>query len=302
MRLYTRIIRAVCWLSGTATVIVGCNSGDGSVDQGEFQSQIIHALCDSVQQCCTTAERGFDPDNCRQRVITQFIGPLSDTTLIYDRAQAGRCIQAVSNAAQACNSVDVTTCFDAFIGNLPPGAQCSSSFECASGPDGFAVCDQNNICAQPVRGVAGQPCSFTCIENGGMPRCHNILYGGGASADQAACHSNNGLACVLPASGPATCQNAAVDCKQNPTSACPPPMLCNVDLGQCYTPVPVGGSCAAAPCGSDGWCAQGICYPVKPNAATCATDVECQSGKCEKTFCVQYSKAAADWCGNSTNE
>jgi len=29
----------------------------------------------------------------------------------------------------------------------------------------------------------------------------------------------------------------------------------------------------------------------------CTVDVECASGKCEKGFCVVYSKAAADWCG-----
>src|SRR5882724_5488076 len=169
MRLYTRIIRAVCWLSGPAAAIVGCGSSGGHVQQSEFQSEIIRALCGSVQQCCTAAERGFDPDHCRQTVISTFVVPLSDTTLIYNADQAGRCINAVTKAAEACTTVDVTTCFDAFIGNLPPGSACNSSFECAPGPYVFAVCVQNGVCAQPPRGVMGQTCSFSCVENGGTP-------------------------------------------------------------------------------------------------------------------------------------
>jgi hypothetical protein len=226
--------------------------------------------------------------------------PLSDTTLLYDSAQAGRCVQAVTSAAQACGSVDITTCYDAFVGNIPLGAACNSSFECAPGQFGFAVCGSDGTCGQPGRGALGQPCSYTCIEDGGAaPRCHSLFYGP-AAGTAAACHSMDGLVCAANSTGGATCEPLSADCKQNPTLSCPAGELCNQMLGQCFVPVPVGGSCATTPCGSDGYCAAGVCYPVKPLAATCMDDIECQSGKCTRGLCVSYSQAAADWCGEST--
>jgi hypothetical protein len=301
MRLFTKLVYTLAICSGATVSFAGCAGSDADhVQQNQFQAQIVHALCDSVQSCCMTAERAFDPVHCRQTVVQQFVVPLSDTTLLYDSAQAGRCVQAVTQAAQACQTVDITTCYDAFIGNIPVGSPCKSSFECVPGPFDFAVCASNNTCEQPARGVLGSSCSYTCIEQGsGMPHCQSIFYGA-AAGDAAACHSLDGLVCVAAATGGATCEPLSADCKQNPTASCPAGQECNLMTGQCYVPVPVGGSCAAAPCGTDGYCAAGVCYGVKPNAATCMQDVECASGKCNRGFCVVYSQAAATWCGDST--
>ena len=302
MSRYTRLVDVLRGLSVAAAFLAGCGDGQDHVRQEEFQSEIVHALCDSVQQCCTMADRGFDAVHCRQTVIQQFVVPLTDTSLLYDSAQAGRCVRAVTEAAQACQSVDVSTCFDAFIGSLPPGSQCRTSFECAPGVNGYAVCGQDGLCAQPARGVLGQPCAYSCIEDGGMPRCRSVFYGVAAST-QAACHSQDGLVCVASNSGVGTCQAVALDCKQNPDHSCAPGQFCDMATSKCYTPVPVGGACSpgVAICGSEGYCASGICYPVKPNAQMCTADVECASGKCEVGFCVVYSKAAADWCGEVRN-
>ena len=302
MRLFTKLVHALAICSGAAAAASGCAGSDPShVQQDQFQAQIIHALCDSVLACCTAAHRGFDPVHCRQTVVQEFVVPLSDTTLLYDSAQAGRCVQAVTAAAQACQSVDITTCYDAFIGNIPPGSPCKSSFECEPGPDAFAVCGPDNLCAQPRRGALGDPCAFSCIEDGVMAHCHSIFYGP-QSGSSAACHSANGLVCVETAMGSANCEPLSADCRQNPTQACPPTApACNLMTGQCFVPVPLGGACTAtAPCSSDGYCAAGICYPVKANAIPCAQDVECASGKCDHGFCVVYSQAAATWCGEST--
>src|ERR1700753_3076489 len=214
MRLYTRILRAVRWVAGAAAMAVGCNNSADPVDQSEFKAELVHALCDSVQNCCAAAERNFIPEMCNNAVVTNFLTPLQDTTLIYDSQQAGRCIQAVTQAAQACKSVDVTTCFDAFVGSKPPGTPCTSSFECAAGPNGFGMCGPDNTCAQPARAVLGQACAFTCVEGDGMPKCHSV-YGSAILTLGAACHSGDGVACVATANGPATCQPMAVDCKQN---------------------------------------------------------------------------------------
>lgn len=298
MGFFTRIGLAVGSLGCAVAFSAGCNTGPDDVEHNEFQTKMVHALCDSVQNCCTQAERGFDAVHCRQTVIQQFVVPLSDTSLVYDSSQAGACIDAVSHAAQACQSVDITTCFNAFAGSKPPGSPCMSSFECAPGPGGFAVCSQMGMCVQPNRGVGGEVCSFTCIEApGSAPKCKSVFYGASAGT-QAACHSENGLACVTNPTGPATCQSMSIDCRQNPTGACPQGYLCDIKSDRCYVPVPVGQSCAQVPCGTDGYCGpNGICTPLKPNAAPCGDDTECQSGKCENTFCVVYSQAAATWCG-----
>jgi hypothetical protein len=296
MGLLTRIGLVVGSFGIASAAVAGCGDDPSHVQQNEFQAKMVHALCDSVQGCCTTAEREFDAVGCSRAVQRQFVVPLSDTTLLYDSAQAGACIQAVTQAAQACRTVDPTTCFNAFIGNKPPGTPCMSSFECAPGSGGYAVCSQDGMCVQPNRGVAGEVCSFTCIEGDGAPRCKSVFYGPSAG-QQAACHTENGLVCVTSTTGPATCQSMAADCKQSPTNACPTGQLCDVNADRCYVPTPVGGSCAQNPCGKDGYCAGAVCVPLKPNAATCAQDGECQSGKCENSFCVVYSQAAAAWCG-----
>jgi hypothetical protein len=302
MRLFTKLVPALALFGSAAASISGCSdSGAGHVEQNRFQAEIVHALCDSVQQCCQAAERGFDPVNCQRTVVQQFVVPLSDTSLLYDSAQAGRCVQAVTAAAQACQSVDVTTCYNAFVGNIPPGGACQSSFECASGPDGFAVCDNaSGICVQPKRGGLGEPCAYSCTDvPGGTAQCRSPFYG---AAVAPACHTADGLICAPGPMGgtAAVCQPLVADCKQNPAISCPQGQACNMMTGACYTPVPLGGSCAAGLCGPDGYCAAGVCTPVKPNATVCAQDAECASGKCTKGLCVVFSKAAADWCGEST--
>src|SRR5262245_34829870 len=130
MGLLTRIGIVVGSLVCAAAVTTGCNDGPDDVAHNEFQSKMVHALCDRVQACCTTAQREFNAVFCRDSVIRQFVNPLSNTSLRYDSSQAGACIDAVNRAAQACDTVDPTTCYNAFIGNKPPGAMCQLSFEC----------------------------------------------------------------------------------------------------------------------------------------------------------------------------
>jgi hypothetical protein len=298
MSRYTRLVHLLRGTSAAAALLAGCGDSDSHVQQGEFQSKIVHALCDNVQNCCRAAGRGFDALNCHRTVVQTFVVPLTDTSLLYDSKQAGGCVQAVTQAAQACQSVDVSTCYDAFVGMLPPGSACRTSFECAAGPSGYAVCGSDGTCAQPPRGMPGQACAYTCIDDGGTPHCRSVFYGVSA-ATQAACHTQDGLVCIAGSNGVGTCQPAALDCKQNPEQSCPAGQMCDVESSRCYTPVAVGGACApgVAICGPGGYCAAGLCYPSRPNASMCTVDVECASGKCEKGFCVVYSKAAADWCG-----
>lgn len=299
MRFLKKLLPPLALLAGAAATTSGCNGDPGAVDHQVFQQKIVHAVCDTVQNCCTAAERGFNSPLCVKKVAQSFTVPLSDTTLYYDSGRAGRCLAQLTQAAQACQTVDLAPCYDAFVGSVPPGGPCMQSFECAAGPDGFAVCNSTtNTCEQPARGVYGQPCAYTCIDGPGMPQC---LSPNSQAGEGAACHSSNGLVCVQPASGQATCQPASADCKQNPLGACQPGQTCDMTSGQCYTPAPVGTSCMQVPCGTDGYCANNLCYPKKAVTAICGSDAECVSGKCEKALCVVYSQAAADWCGDPTS-
>ena len=273
------------------------NAADTRVDSNHFQQALIHALCDNVQACCAAASRAFDPANCRRTVVQQFVVALSDTTLTFDSAAAGRCIDAVSRAAQACASVDVTPCYSAFLGPEPAGAACASSFECAAGSGGFAICLPDALCAQPKRGKLGDECSFTCIESGGGERCIDVPFAAGSNPPLGACHSENGLACVAPATGTAKCQPVSTDCRQNPDGSCPTGQLCDLTSDRCYLPAHAGQACASTPCDPSSYCASGVCTAQKPNAAQCTSDAECQSHKCDNGQCVVYSKAAAEWCG-----
>src|SRR5215471_15440423 len=97
MGFFTRIGIALGSLGCAAVMTAGCNPGPDPVGQSDFQLKMVHALCDSIQNCCTTAERGFDPVHCAQAVTQTFIVPLRDTSLLYDSSEAGACIEAVGN-------------------------------------------------------------------------------------------------------------------------------------------------------------------------------------------------------------
>lgn len=110
------------------------------IPKGRFQQALVHAVCDDVQACCEAAHRTFDASLCVKKIQQSFTVPLSSSMDVYDPAKAGRCIDAVARVAEACGSIDVTPCCDAFVGTVPAGGQCMNSFDCASGADDFAIC------------------------------------------------------------------------------------------------------------------------------------------------------------------
>jgi hypothetical protein len=255
---------------------------------------MVHAVCDNVQACCAAAHRTFNATNCLNKVTASFAVPLSDSKLSFDAAEAGRCIETVARAAEACESVDVTPCYAAFVGVLAVGAVCTTSFDCAAGADGFAVCDGH--CYQPKRGALGDPCSYTCVEDGsGNPDCHSP--GAVSSSENAACYSENGLVCVATATA-ATCQPKSADCTQDPAGSCPAGQACSFTSHQCYTPAKVGAACTSTPCAAGAYCEGGVCALPKANGAACTMDAACLSAKCETGLCVVFSAAAKDWCGD----
>jgi hypothetical protein len=278
--------------------VLGCASGSSNDENGVHPApagNLLHALCDTVQGCCMATNRTFDSTLCLKKVEQAFTVPLSDTTLSYDAAKADQCLEAITRAAEACEFIDVTLCFASFRGALPVGAQCVQSFECASGPDGFAICGDDGRCSQPKRGADGAPCAYTCVKDVfGDLQCHAV---DGGSPNGAACHVEDGLVCVATATA-ATCQPLSADCTQDPAASCPAGQACNFSSHQCYTPAKVGADCSATPCEAGAYCEGGVCASQKANGATCTMDAECLSAKCETGVCAVYSAAARDWCGN----
>jgi hypothetical protein len=272
------------------------DAGAFAVPRERLQTELVHALCDNVKSCCTAVGRAFDVPGCFRQINQHYVVPLSSSMTAYDPVEAGRCVRAVSLAAEACAAVDATTCFDAFVGTVAAGGACQSSFDCAPGPGGYAVCPQDGHCVQVARGVLGAGCAFTCIDReGGSPACKNSY--GVSNTVAVACHSNDGLVCITAANGTATCRPSSTDCKQNPTVSCAAGQTCDLVTGTCYTPAKLGASCAATPCDRAAYCSGGVCVAVEPVGAACASDAECASAKCESGSCVAYSPAAASWCG-----
>lgn len=282
-------------LAAAAPLPIGCGSGRGSGDlqREDISSEMVHAVCDNAVHCCDQASLGFDPLKCRSFVGSQFVASVSDPLQRFDADRANVCLQALADGAAACKAVDFSPCIDMFVGTLPPGAPCSTGFDCAPGPGGFAVCAPDGTCVQPPRGGLGAPCTYSCYVHDGTQKCPSIFPGAPAFV-QAACYASDGLSCADLPTG-ATCQPLRQDCRQGGDFSCPGGGVCDPATGQCFAPIPMGGNCAQAPCAPDAYCSNGTCVPLKPNGLSCYVGEECQSRRCDGT-CAVFSPAAAMLC------
>jgi hypothetical protein len=277
---------------------VGCGLGSSDeVSRGEFSSELVHAVCDTVSYCCEDAALEFDPRSCRDSLTISYGGPLQAPGVKYDAVRAADCIDQSRRLTEGCQQLDSFTCSSVFTGTVPPGGACSTSYQCDPGPTGFAVCGNEGVCVLPARGLIGQPCSYSCLVGNGRPDCRSVYSGPAPS--QSACFDQDGLFCFLPPEGAASCQPLAADCRQHPPgeTPCPAGTLCDANTGGCTPAVPLGGNCTAAKCGDDGWCANpGVCAAKFPVAARCDDSVQCSSGRCYGGFCKMFSPAAAAMC------
>jgi hypothetical protein len=287
-----RLIGLVGW-AGVAVAACGPKAG---VDRNGLLSEMISTICGNIANCCSAATLDLDNVKCRDAVTFPMSGPIDDPQLRYDEVQAGACVDAVRSAAKACEMIDYSPCFKAFIGDAPPGASCTLGLDCKEGADGFGACTADGHCVQPSRGALNDPCSYSCSNGPNGVTCTSI-YNQAPAVAQTACYEANGLACVLVGTAP-ICQPLTGDCRQRTDTPCPGGGACDPNTGACLAPVPLGGACTpSATCTLDAYCNNGVCQPRKPIHSLCGESDECTSGRCSSSgLCVDFSQVASLLC------
>lgn len=278
---------------GAAAASAACGSANGPpVPRNHLARDIAESVCRNVQGCCAEASLDFDPYKCKEEASLPFITAINDAQLGYNDDEAARCVKTVGDVAAACQAVVYSLCASVFTGGLPPGASCTTGFDCAPGKDGYATCVVGR-CVQPKRGLYQEPCSYNCPVSG---QCTSIFTGNVIGAP-VACYASNGLNCVQDNMGVATCQSSFGDCRKRPVGSCPPGRVCEDGTGACVPAIAVGGDCTKAACVPGAYCGGvGVCAPLRPISAPCDDSRECESGRCDGSFCTHYSPAAATLC------
>lgn len=280
--------------------LAGCHSTPDGVPRERLLDQLLSTVCTAASNCCNAAALEIDNQRCHDDVVTKMGLPIQDPQLEYDAVEAQSCLDSMTASIESCQVIDYSPCLAAFHGpNLPPGAPCSSSLDCAKGPWGQAVCTRSQVCVQPQRGAVGQPCAYSCTDGPNGAECLS-LFTQTDPPEQIACHSWDQVTCVSAGDGSPTCQPlAAQDCRPKGDDACPGG-YCDVTTGQCRPASPAGGPCTSSECGSAGYCTQGVCQPTKPVNGLCVDSVECQSKRCIQGLCAAFSKVAAEMCFDRT--
>jgi len=296
-----RFVRYLVPCFSVSLVLAACGSGDSEVGESSFSVELVHAVCDTVVNCCNDAELGFNATTCKQTVLGQFGDRSTSTGVRYDATEAANCVESSRRLSASCVTIPPTVCSNVFRGLLPPGSPCQESYQCDPGPQGYGVCGTTGVCEWPARGTVGALCAYSCRSGPQRAECRNVY--GGPPPVQTTCFEDDGLFCFVNpgGQGDATCQPISADCRQrmDKDKACPPGGYCDGASGVCLPYAPVGGSCAAAQCVPEGFCANGVCYPKQPVPAACTDRVQCLSDRCNGGFCTMYSAAAVVMCAGN---
>src|SRR5688572_9025103 len=235
---------------GVALTLAGCSSdgdedGGGGVPSGpltieQLPGALSRTYCEALAPCCAEVgvPLGSGCGDALEAAIRADYQSADPANYEYDPVLAGNCVDQFRRitgdscgALQGMASPIDLACNDIVQGRLEPGAACASSIECAHEPGQDAECDsQDGICVVEWRGVAGDPCYWTCTEDGnGGTSCSGS---GMETPNQARCFLNDSLYCS--------------------------------DAGVCEAQVPIGGACTNDDgCESDAHCdsASSMCEP-----------------------------------------
>jgi hypothetical protein len=292
---------------GGVTLASGCSgstSGEQSanpVPQDQFVTTFVNAVCDNIGDCCGQSGYAYDAAKCKSVASTQY-GTLfkQSPNVVYDAEKAGSCIEAVKQAAAGCSTLDVDgsqACMNVYKGQLPAGAECNSSMECAAPAGGDASCEgeQQGVpghCVVDARGMAGEGCHATCTEDGSSTSCGSS----GGDPSSATCYTNDGLFC----NAAYVCEKLAAVGAACQSGGCVQGAFC--DSGTC-APLPVSGES----CGNGSECAKGTycssamtCTATKSAGDSCASYDECGGASCEEGVCQTESLASAAVCNGSS--
>ncbi len=278
-----RALVATAFVTFAAACSGSSDGSAGPISLDDYPDAAAAALCDALAPCCGSIGIAIDAATCRAMMsgsIRQDIQDAPPANYTYDPDAAGACVSEFRVAFAGCEptTLQLGSCDAAFQGNLAEGAVCTADFECASSGDGQADCDFGN-CVVDRRGQAGDPCYWSCHEEGTATSCSGS--GGEELPGQARCFDNDGLYC-----GGGTCteqKQNGVDCgsdRECTSDRC--------DAGLCVPKGSAGQACFFdSDCEDDLYCdAGGSCVQSRADGASCAADEECQSNNCSGTTCA----------------
>lgn len=273
----------------------GVPGGGGSIPLEDFPAAYASALCDNIGPCCTQAGRTYDASSCKALVgalAASVVGSVNSGKVKYDASAAGQCLELAKSSAGSCNfDFESAACDQVFTGTVPEGGACDEDLECIGPPGAHIDCD-NEVCVVEKRGAAGDPCTWTCTENGAVTSCS----GSGSAETGARCFTNDSLYCD---SDEQVCKPqlavGATGCGFD-DDACASGAYCDSDT--CTAKVEVGGSCSGSgTCVETAYCEQDTCMAKKPLGAACTSSSECLDGNCDADKCVGDAGGFAFFCG-----
>lgn len=265
-----RILAALLFV-GAPVLAVGCG---GKVTSGTTSGPIpVEGICDALAKvacdqparCCSAAGHSFDVIACRLETsadCNESIARYQAAGLGYDAAAAGRCLDAFQAAYAGCGTGEA----DLEV----VSAACDTVFV-GNVPQGGA-CEDDEECAP----VAGR--TTDCVSHSsGSRRC--------------SVRARSGEACGPTASGWVACERGLSCSSGSGTGTCVAP----------EDPPALGASCDVS-CAAGAYCSGGTCVATKPAGASCASSLECATGRCRSGKCVDAWSDAASCKGGDTVE
>jgi hypothetical protein len=322
----TRLTRAslaarLAFALATGATLASCGNAStddtAPVDVQDFAGRYAHATCSAMGNCCEKGGFNYDPVDCEvaatSRTEDHVAQTLTSLRVQFDANAGNGCITAAVDVIRACNgdlSAAQAACNAVFVGQVPLGASCQSTLECARGSNmGAATCvpdapgATSGHCAlapppTPPTTVAqaGAACTTTCRTNPsdgcvdlqGLTRAAACL-----TADSLVCDPSSHVCVAAPAIGQACAGFCASDAYCDATGQCQP----RTPDGSCAAGSDVCTDASSCDC-SEPTCdpAKKMCEPRRPNLSTCNADSQCLSAYCYEGFCRLHTPVNADVC------
>lgn len=315
-------------------LVAGCNNQGGPIPFEDFASASAEAACASASRCGTVRvyeqllrQEVTDCPEQLARISTlagtfdRFEASIDAGRLAYDPNKARECVNEYESAE--CDDIlAFQSCREAFRGLVPPGGECSATFDCVSTSRCMGASD-NGCTLGRCEHVPqlGEPCtsfcadeafcdtdSSTCVlrreqgaactnsECAAFLTCREGVCAGPPTEGEACtwtCASN--LICATNAEGARTCRRPRTDGTCQTFQDCPIDQHCNraspeAAEGTCGAYPTLGQRCEFA-CARGSYCdgSNNTCVAISEPVAiggACEVDRECATGRCDEGICA----------------
>jgi hypothetical protein len=254
---------------------------EASIPLENLGAVLAAAECDSIGDCCATAQFDFDRDACVVERSRQFIfdGLVRDK-LVYDGQAAAQCsakISAMLECGRVSNTIyDSDACINAITGKVKLGEPCERHDECERPATGLVTCAplgadggpqvcQPMVRAEPRRGKVEEACERDCADE----ECPGFAVGSTQ---------------LDPPSAPTFCY-------RSDNLHCSP-------RRRCEELVSLGMACTYSGCRDGLWCgASHTCEPRAADGEACSSHDMCLGGVCGDGICWSAVDALRAECG-----